>query len=176
MDEGAQRGPAKHKGNWGESAMARDVLMGPFVMYAAPSGRRGWKAPTVAAPSAPPSSAQTLDAMIESIIGGAVGLAPEALQSRPSAVSEPVRRLMLDLLRTAIADVAKGRGEVRADALAWLRDTNAPIDVRTCCDALGIAYEPMMRRLEVMFTRVNGVRVPRKYGAGFGMAGRKAGA
>lgn len=70
------------------------------------------------------------------------------------AVAEPIRRLMLDVLRTAIGDAVGGyhgddaeRAQQESDARAWLRDKSR-LSVLDCCDALGINYEAMRKVLE----------------------------
>lgn len=76
-----------------------------------------------------------------------------------SAVPEPLRRLMLDLLRTAIEDAQRkvtprdrrSRVRIRHDraaALAWLRGVDAGLTARQCCEALGFDYEAVRDRLE----------------------------
>ena len=91
---------------------------------------------------------------LTSVLGESM-LDPAALAEltpKRSAVPESLRRLMHDVLLDAIIEAEKPAVSVRqlrmrCDARTWLSECEAPFTVRDCCDALGISYECLIKRL-----------------------------
>lgn len=144
--------------------------------------RGGFSAPAPQA-SGPPSAAHGLDAAIAAILGEVEDPTATA-ELRPTRwpVSEPERRLMMDVLRGAIEDSMRqtprmlgGRRAMRErdDARAWLRDAGAVLSVRVCCEALGIDYDAMRVALEGQWDAAHARKLHRRVSAGGGGSGRK---
>ena len=96
-------------------------------------------------------------------------LRPEVAAQRPAVLSGPLQHLMSDLLASAIKEAqattrtAKATRH-RSQARAWLRDDKLPLNVRTCCEAIGIDYEALMTALERQWASGRCVKMPHTQG------------